>query len=114
MTVAASCCLNLFERRGILSGAGEVFNFEPDPLRGARRSLMLRRMRNRIMLAAMLVVSLLCVVGFARQAQEPRPRWEYRSTCHLIELNRLGEEGWELSAATQDGNTTCFYFKRQK
>jgi hypothetical protein len=72
-------------------------------------------MRNRIMLAAMLLVSLLCVVGFARQAQEARPRWEYKTTCvHLIDLNRLGEEGWELSAATQDGSTTCLYFKRQK
>ena len=76
---------------------------------------MLRRMRKRIALAAMLLVSLLCVVGFARQTQEQRPRWEYKTTCaHLTDLNKLGEEGWELSAATQDGNTTCLYFKRQK
>jgi hypothetical protein len=75
---------------------------------------MLRRMRRRIALAAMLLVSLLCV-GFARQAQEPRPRWEYHTTCTRSPvLNQLGEEGWELVAATQDGNTTCLYFKRQK
>lgn len=67
------------------------------------------------MLAALLFVSLLCVVGFARQAPEARTRWEYKTTCaHLIDLNKLGEEGWELSAATQDGSTTCLYFKRQK
>ena len=71
-------------------------------------------MRNRIMLAAVLVVSLLCVVGFARQAQEGRARWEYHMTCGRTELNKLGDDGWELSAATQDGNTTCLYFKRQK
>ena len=75
---------------------------------------MLRRMRNRIALAAMLLVSLLCVVGFARQAQESRPRWEYRTTCVRGMLNSFGEEGWELTAATQEGATTCLYFKRRK
>jgi hypothetical protein len=74
---------------------------------------MLRRMRKRIALAAMLLVSLLCV-GFVRQAQEGRPRWEYRAACGRPDLNKLGEEGWELATATQDGNTICFYFKRQK
>ncbi len=63
----------------------------------------------------MLLVSLLCVVGFARQAQEGRPRWEYKTACgHGVPLNPLGEEGWELSAATQEGSTTCLYFKRRK
>ena len=69
------------------------------------------------MLAAMLVVSLLCVVGFARQAQEGRARWEYQMTCahpNSFGLNKLGEEGWELSAVTQDGTVTCLYFKRRK
>jgi hypothetical protein len=74
---------------------------------------MLRRMRRRIALAAVLLVSLLCV-GFARRAQEGRPRWEYRAACGRPDLNKLGEEGWELAAATQDGNTTCLYFKRRK
>ena len=65
----------------------------------------------------MLLVSLLCVVGFARQAQEGRPRWEYRTTCahtNPVFFNTLGEEGWELTAATQDGNVTCLYLKRRK
>jgi len=69
------------------------------------------------MLAAMLLVSLLCLVGFARQAQEARTRWEYQTTCaHTspANLNRLGEEGWELTAAAQDGTVTCLYFKRRK
>jgi hypothetical protein len=75
---------------------------------------MLRRMRKRIVLAVVLLSSLLCV-GFARQAQQPpRPRWEYNVVCGRAALDRLGEEGWELSAATQDGQITCLYFKRQK
>ena len=68
------------------------------------------------MLAALLLVSLLCV-GFARQAQEARARWEYQTTCahtNPANLNRLGEEGWELTAAAQDGTVTCLYFKRRK
>ena len=68
------------------------------------------------MLAAMLLVSLLCV-GFARQAQEPRTRWEYQASCaHTspFSLNTLGDEGWELVAAAQDGTVTCLYFKRRK
>ena len=66
------------------------------------------------MLAAMLLASLLCVVGFARQAQEARTRWEYKTACGRPDLAKLGEEGWELAVATQDGTVTCFYFKRQK
>ncbi len=66
------------------------------------------------MLAAALGVSLLCVLGFARQAPEPRARWEYHTTCSRIDPNKLGEEGWELTAATQDGTVTCLYFKRRK
>ena len=73
---------------------------------------MLRRMRKRILLAALLLASLFCV-GFARQPQE-RPRWEYKTGCGRLELNKLGEEGWELTSATQDGNVTCLYFKRRK
>lgn len=73
---------------------------------------MLRRMRERILLAALLLVSLVCV-GFARQAPE-RTRWEYKMTCNRPVLNQLGEEGWELATATQDGNVVCLYFKRPK
>jgi hypothetical protein len=73
---------------------------------------MLRRMRKRVLLAALLLASL-CCVGFARQAHE-RARWEYKMTCGHPVLNQLGEEGWELATATQDGNVTCLYFKRPK
>lgn len=74
---------------------------------------MLRRMRRRILLASLLLVSLFCA-GFARQAHE-RTHWEYNVACgHATDLNKLGWEGWELAAATQDGNVTCLYFKRQK
>ena len=73
---------------------------------------MLRRMRKRILLAALLLASLVCV-GFARQPAQERPRWEYHTTCGRVELNKLGWEGWELTAATQDGNITCLYFKRR-
>ena len=74
---------------------------------------MLRRMRKRIALAAMLLVSLLCV-GFARQAQEGRTRWEYKAACGRPDLNKLGEEGWEWADMTQDGHIDCFYLKRRK
>ena len=73
---------------------------------------MLRRMRKRILLAALLLVSLVCV-GFARQAPQ-RAAWEYHTDCGRVELNKLGADGWELTTATQDGNVTCLYFKRRK
>jgi hypothetical protein len=76
---------------------------------------MLPRMsRRRILFAAVLLFASLLCVGFARQTQPARPRWEYTVACGRAALDRLGEEGWELSAATQDGNVTCLYFKRQK
>ena len=78
---------------------------------------MLRRMRNRILTAALLLASLLCVVGFARQAQPERAVWEYKAHCgrvDIVELNRLGAEGWEMAAATQEGAVACVFFKRRK
>ena len=66
------------------------------------------------MLGAMLLLASLASVGFARQAQEKRPRWEYHTACGQTDLNRVGEDGWELTAATQNGNITCLYFKRRK
>ncbi len=73
---------------------------------------MLRRMRKRILLAALLLACLFCV-GFARQAQE-RKHWEYKMACGRPDLTKLGDEGWELVTATQDGNVVCLYFKRPK
>jgi hypothetical protein len=69
-------------------------------------------MRKRVLLAALLLASLFCV-GFARQARE-HTRWEYRMACGRPDLTRLGDEGWELATATQDGNVTCLFFKRPK
>jgi hypothetical protein len=68
------------------------------------------------MLAALLLASLLCAgFAFARQGPQPQSaRWEYHAACGRPDLNKLGEDGWELTAATQDGNTTCLYFKRRK
>ena len=74
---------------------------------------MLRRMRNRtLLLAALLLASLVCV-GFARQAPE-RTVWEYHAACGRVELNKLGAEGWNLASAPQEGSVTCLYFKRRK
>lgn len=73
---------------------------------------MLRRMRKRILLAALLLACLFCS-GFARQASGPA-RWEYKTACGRPDLNALGDAGWELAAATQDGNVTCLFFKRPK
>ena len=73
---------------------------------------MLRRMRKRILLAALLLGCLFCV-GFARQARE-RAQWEYHTACGRVELNKLGADGWELATGTQDGNVVCLYFKRPK
>jgi hypothetical protein len=70
-------------------------------------------MRKRILLVMLLLVSLVCV-GFGYQAQEGRTQWEYRTSCGRVELDKLGADGWELAAATQDGNITCLYFKRRK
>ncbi|MDT7688942.1 MAG: hypothetical protein QOE46_1701 [Acidobacteriota bacterium] len=69
-------------------------------------------MRKRIWLAALLLVSLVCV-GFGYQAQG-RTQWEYRTSCGRVDFDKLGDDGWELAAATQDGSITCLYFKRRK
>ncbi|MET0625480.1 MAG: hypothetical protein ABW250_21270, partial [Pyrinomonadaceae bacterium] len=96
-------------RRVVNTFAGSA---RANSLRGRRSSLMLRRMRKRILLAALLLVSLVCV-GFARQARE-RTAWEYHVTCARIDFNKVGADGWELVTATQDGTVTCLYFKRPK
>jgi hypothetical protein len=44
------------------------------------------------------------------------PTWEYRIAPDLSEtdLNRLGEEGWELVAVGADGTSPVFYLKRAR
>jgi hypothetical protein len=50
-----------------------------------------------------------------------QPRWEYREvvcdTAALLgeeNLNRLGEEGWELVGVAPTGTQVRFYFKRER
>ena len=48
------------------------------------------------------------------------PRWEYREVvCEAAvlgeaDLNRRGEEGWELVGVAPMGTQTHFYFKRER
>ena len=48
------------------------------------------------------------------------PRWEYREVvCEPAllgedDLNRMGEEGWELVGVAPTGTQVRFYFKRER
>ena len=48
------------------------------------------------------------------------PRWEYREVaCEAAllgeaDLNRMGEEGWELVGVAPTGAQVRFYFKRER
>ena len=48
------------------------------------------------------------------------PRWEYREVvCEAAvlgeeDLNRMGEEGWELVGLAPTGTQVHFYFKRER
>jgi hypothetical protein len=49
------------------------------------------------------------------------PRWEYREVVRQaadllseVELNRLGDERWELAGVAPAGNRVHFYFKRAR
>jgi hypothetical protein len=75
-------------------------------------------MRNKILLAALLLMSLLLVGFVYRQA---RVQWEYRVIDNANEkkLDELGSEGWELVSVeplASGGSTLSahFYLKRQK
>jgi hypothetical protein len=47
-------------------------------------------------------------------------RWEYREVvCEAVllgeeDLNRMGEEGWELVGVAPTGTQVRFYFKRER
>lgn len=52
---------------------------------------------------------------------ERQTKWEYKQIVRNLEkedlldeaeLNRLGEEGWELTGVAQQPPLACFYFKR--
>jgi hypothetical protein len=51
------------------------------------------------------------------------PRWEYKDVVRdgtrgelptEADLNRLGEEGWELAGIAPEGARLHFYFKRER
>jgi hypothetical protein len=69
-------------------------------------------MKNKNLLIALLLAALLFLVGWV-QTTKPQV-WEYKETCSVKDLDRLGAEGWELSAATSSGAVTCLFFKRPK
>jgi hypothetical protein len=72
--------------------------------------------RKRILLVALLLVSLLAV-GFARQSQ-PRVQWEYRTEnfgqISDKKLNELAGQGWELVATAHVNEFNQFIFRRAK
>jgi hypothetical protein len=73
-------------------------------------------MRNRILLAALLLVSLVCV-GFARQSQSPtHASWEYKVEKDASEkrINELGADGWKLIAVSRGQALSSFYFERAR
>jgi len=42
-------------------------------------------------------------------------QWEYKEICAPKEMNKYGEDGWELVAATSPSSAvTCLFFKRAK
>lgn len=71
-------------------------------------------MKNRILLAALIVVSLFCAAFLYRPAS---PRWEYKIEKDADEkrLNQLGAEGWELVTLDRGSGSlsrSMFVFKR--
>lgn len=74
-------------------------------------------MKNRTLLIALILASLLCA-GFAFQAQT-RPQFEYKfeQAPNEKKVNALAGEGWELVAIESAGAgriTPTYVFKRQK
>jgi len=72
-------------------------------------------MKKKILIAALLLVSVVSTGFQVRSIQ----KWEYKIEYNASEkkLNQLGAEGWELVGASPEASTsnlTGFYFKREK
>lgn len=62
---------------------------------------------------SLLIIALLSLLLITAWTQS-RPTWEYKQTCSPKDMDKLGMEGWELTAATTTGMTTCLFFKRPR
>jgi len=69
-------------------------------------------MNKKIFLAAAVLALALMSLGFVFQSRPAQ--WEYNETCKWNEVAKLGNDGWEMFAVTQDGAVGCYYFKRAK
>lgn len=79
-------------------------------------------MKNKLLAAALLLVSLLAFVGFTYRPAE-LVKWEYRVTtsrvilddkAETVDLDGAGFGGWELVAVQSDGRSRTYFFKRPK
>jgi hypothetical protein len=85
------------------------------------------RLRLTSVLSALLGLFLFVSLTFAQRARQPQQQWEYkiidfcRAESQQTDLQKLGEEGWELvstdpPASLGEGSRSCkiYYFKRPK
>jgi hypothetical protein len=76
-------------------------------------------MRNRTILFGVVALSAIYLVSSMPQGQTAdnlrvRQQWEYKVGANAADLNKLGEDGWELVATTASQNAYQYYFKRPK
>ncbi|HMF57079.1 MAG TPA: hypothetical protein VK619_12115 [Pyrinomonadaceae bacterium] len=68
---------------------------------------------NRKNFVLLLIVAASLVFGLAAQNRTSQ-KWEYKESCSSRDMNKLGDEGWELVATTSNGAVQCLYYKRPK
>ena len=78
-------------------------------------------MQHRFKLSCLFALSLsilLTSISFAQSKQPPAQRWEYKTVYNVSEadLDKLGDEGWELVASAYNPNGSSLYYtlKRPK
>jgi hypothetical protein len=62
------------------------------------------------LLITLALIAVLFLAGFTLQVS--KQQWEYKAVGSPKDLNKLGDEGWELVAIDSDGHV--FYLKRAK